>query len=270
MAFHQPGLTNLTPLLEGLAVLAAGFFALWLASLPLRDASLVDRVWGLAFIVLAAWYAWARPAGEIPIAGQLLLLLVTIWGLRLSIHLTRRNWGKGEDYRYAAMRARQGPRFWLRSLGTVFLLQAGLVWVIGMPLYAGNRGAPPAGTGTWVLMVAGVAFWIVGFGFETVGDRQLARHRADPARRGRVLDTGLWHYTRHPNYFGDAMVWWGLWLIAAAAGGAWTVFAPALMTLFLMRVSGVALLEKQLLETRPGYRDYVARTNAFFPWVPRA
>ena len=111
---------------------------------------------------------------------------------------------------------------------------------------------------------------IVGFGFETVGDRQLARHRADPARRGRVLDTGLWHYTRHPNYFGDAMVWWGLWLIAAAAGGAWTVFAPALMTLFLMRVSGVALLEKQLLETRPGYRDYVARTNAFFPWVPRA
>jgi steroid 5-alpha reductase family enzyme len=256
-------------LMGGLGVVALLFVALWVASLPLRDASLVDRVWGLAFIVLAAWYAWARPAGEIPIAGQLLLGLVTIWGLRLSIHLTRRNWGKGEDYRYAAMRTRHGTRFGLLSLGTVFLLQAGLVWVIGMPLYAGIRGAAPAGMAAWVLMVAGVAFWGVGFGFETAGDWQLARHRADPTRRGRVLDTGLWRYTRHPNYFGDAMAWWGLWLIATAVGGGWTVFAPALMTLFLMRVSGVALLEKQLLETRPGYRDYVARTNAFFPWFPR-
>jgi steroid 5-alpha reductase family enzyme len=252
----------------GLLLAAALFILLWLASLALRDASLVDRVWGGAFVALGWWYALTSPR-PVPPAGWLLLGLVTVWGLRLSLYLTRRNWGRGEDYRYAEMRARHGARFPLVSLATVFLLQAVLAWLIGMPLYAGLVGAAPVSWGGW-LAGLGVAVWLVGFGFEVIGDAQLARHRADPARRGQVLDTGLWRYTRHPNYFGDAMVWWGHWLLAASVGGAWTVFAPALMTFLLMRVSGVTLLERKLVETRPAYRDYAASTNAFWPGPRRA
>jgi steroid 5-alpha reductase family enzyme len=268
MTFPEPGFTSSAALFGSLAVLALLFGALWLASLPLRDASLVDRVWGMAFVVLAVWYSWTRPDAPMPAPGLALALLVSIWGMRLSIHLTRRNWGRGEDYRYAAMRARQGARFGLMSLGTVFLLQAVLVWVIGMPLFAGIRGEPIPGAPGILLTAAGILVWLVGFLFETVGDWQLARHRADPTRQGQVLDTGLWRYTRHPNYFGDAAVWWGLWLLAAAAGGWWTAFGPMIMTFFLMKVSGVTLLEKQLVEKRPGYREYVARTSAFIPRPP--
>jgi steroid 5-alpha reductase family enzyme len=225
----------------------------------------VDRFWGLAFVLQAWWYAAPDLPGDWP-AGAL-LALVTIWGVRLSFHITRRNWGKGEDYRYVEMRTRHGGRFPIVSLGTVFLLQAALAWLIGMPLYAGL--ADGDGTVRHGVASVGVVVWIVGFVFETVGDRQLERHRADPSRRGAVLATGLWRYTRHPNYFGDAAVWWGLWMIAAARGGWWTVFAPVLMTVFLLRVSGVTLLERRLRESRPGYREYAERTSSFFPWPPR-
>ncbi len=269
MSLPGPGFTDSAALLGGLAVVGTGFVLLWLTSLPLRDASLVDRVWGLAFLVQAIWYAWTSPDVPLSVPGTALVFLVAVWGLRLSFHLTRRNWGKGEDYRYAAMRARHGTRFGLVSLGTVFLLQAVLAWVIGLPLFAGIRGTPIPGPAGAALTVAGVLVWLIGFGFEAFGDWQLSRHRADPARRGQVLDTGLWRYTRHPNYFGDAAVWWGLWLLAAAAGGWWTVFAPTLMSFFLVRVSGVTLLEKRLVEERPGYREYVARTSSFFPRPPR-
>ena len=251
----------------GLAVLLILFGGLWIASLPIRDASLVDRFWGVAFVVLAAWYTGV--VGPVSGAGPILLACVSIWGARLSLHITRRNWERDEDYRYRAMRERHGARFGVVSLFTVFLLQALLVWVIGMPLYAGLAGSRPRG-GAVFLLGLGVALWVIGFLFETVGDAQLARHRADPARRGRVLDTGLWRYTRHPNYFGDAMVWWGLWLIAASAGGWWTVFSPVLMTVLLLRVSGVTLLERRLADTRPGYGEYMARTRAFLPGRPRS
>lgn len=254
-------------LLSGLLVMVALFVGLWLASLPLRDASLVDRVWGAAFVLQAWWYVAGPSAPPPGWAGGLLLGMVTVWGTRLSVHLTRRNWGQGEDYRYAAMRAHHGNRFPLVSLASVFLLQAVLAWLIGMPLHAGLGSA--SGPLRPALALAGAVVWIVGFGFETVGDRQLERHRADPTRRGQVLATGLWRYTRHPNYFGDAAVWWGIWLVAAARGGAWTVFAPVLMTVFLLRVSGVTLLERKLRESRPGYREYAERTSAFLPWPPR-
>lgn len=254
---------------SGLVLVGALFAILWLASLALRDASLVDRFWGAAFVALAWWYAFLGGAPR-PLAALVLLVLVTVWGLRLSLYLTWRNWGKGEDYRYAEMRRRHGSaRFGLVSLGTVFLLQAGLAWIIAMPLYAGLAlGVPVAGR--TALLWTGVAAWLVGFGFETVGDAQLARHLADSSRRGQVLDTGLWRFTRHPNYFGDALAWWGHWLVAASLGGGWTIFAPILMSFLLMRVSGVTLLERKLVETRPAYRDYAARTSAFFPWPPRA
>jgi steroid 5-alpha reductase family enzyme len=257
----------MSPLWPGLVITLACFVMLWLASLLRRDASLVDRWWGFGFLVLGLWYASSRPT-PMPLAGWLLLLLVGTWGLRLSLHLTLRNWGQGEDYRYRAMRERHGRRFPFISLGTVFLLQGLLTWVIGMPLYAGLSASPADAGASW-LTWAGLVAWLAGFGFEVVGDLQLAAHRADPSRRGTVLRTGVWRYTRHPNYFGDALLWWGHWLVAASVGGAWTAFAPALMTFLLMRVSGVTLLEKKLVESRPGYREYVASTSAFFPRWPR-
>jgi len=267
MNLHEPSLISVVA--TGLLVAVGLFSLIWVASLPLRDASLVDRFWGAAFVVLGWFYAWSGPA-PLGLAGFVLLGMVTVWGMRLAIYLTWRNWGRGEDYRYAEMRARHGTRFGVRSFFTVFLLQAVLAWIIAMPLAAALVApATPAGPiGTW-LLIAGGTVWLVGLGFETIGDLQLARHRADPARRGEVLQSGLWRYTRHPNYFGDAMVWWGHWLVAASVGGAWTVFAPVLMTLLLRRVSGVTLLEQKLATARPGYREYVARTNAFWPGPPR-
>jgi steroid 5-alpha reductase family enzyme len=247
------------------AVLVAAMALLWLWSLPLRNASIVDAFWGSAF-VLAGWTAaFATPGGGA--RRGLALGLVTIWGLRLSLHLLARNAGHGEDPRYAAMRRGHGARFWWVSLFTVFLLQAALAWSISLPVQAAVVApATPLGP----LDALALALWATGVLFEAVGDWQLTRFRRDPGSRGKVLETGLWRYTRHPNYFGDACAWWGLGLLGAAAGAPWTVFAPALMTFLLLRVSGVTLLEKDIAGRRPGYRAYVARTSAFFPWFPKA
>jgi steroid 5-alpha reductase family enzyme len=252
------------PLLLSASVLIGAMLLLWLVSLPLRNASIVDVFWGPAFVV-AAWTAALAGAGG-GARRALALALVSIWGLRLGLHLARRNLGHGEDQRYAVMRRGHGARFWWVSLFTVFLLQAGLAWIISLPLQAAVIGpATPLGP----LDLLAVALWGLGLTFEAVGDAQLARFRADPGNRGRALDTGLWRYTRHPNYFGDACVWWGLGLLGAAAGAPATLLSPVLMTFLLLRVSGVALLERDIAERRPAYRDYVARTSAFFPWFPR-
>lgn len=257
--------TPWTAALQGLGLTAALFVTIWLASLGRRDASLVDRFWGLGFVLLA-WFYWWR-AG-MPVGGLAALGAVTLWGLRLSVYLSWRNWSRGEDPRYADMRRRHGAAFPLLSLGSVFLLQALILWIVAFPLLpATARQGPALPPDPWLL--AGLAIWAVGLFFETVGDWQLARFKADPANRGRVLDRGLWRYTRHPNYFGDICVWWGLYLMAVPAGGGWTLFAPALMSFLLARVSGVTLLEKKLSDSRPGYRDYVRRTNALIPGPPR-
>jgi len=235
----------------------------WALSLAKRDVSIVDSLWPLFFLLGALVYAaFAGAAGP---RALLLLALVTIWALRLGGYLTWRNWGEPEDRRYQAIRARNEPGFAWKSLYLVFGLQALLAWVIAMPLFAGLSGAAPLGAVDY----AGAVLWIFGFAFETIADSQLARFKADPASRGRVLDSGLWRYTRHPNYFGEALLWWGFFLIALAAGGGWTVFAPILMTVLLLKVSGVALLEKDIGERRPEYRAYVERTNAFIPGRPR-
>jgi steroid 5-alpha reductase family enzyme len=244
--------------------LLAYVVAQWAASLLLRDASIVDRYWGGGFVVAAAvayLYADEKTPG-----AMLLLALAAIWGLRLSIYLTWRNWGHGEDYRYVAMRKRHGAKFPIRSLFTVFILQGALTWFISLPLQVGIlRHASALGALDYI----GAGVCLIGVLFETVGDWQLARFKADPANAGRVMDRGLWRYTRHPNYFGDAVAWWGMYLVAASApGGAFTVLSPALMTFLLVRVSGVALLEKKLKKTRPEYEDYVRRTNAFLPGMP--
>lgn len=248
-------------------LLAALFILTWVVSLPLRNASIVDVVWGPAF-VLVAWASvllvrpWEAGAGA---AWWVLPVLTTLWGGRLALHIGRRNLGKGEDPRYARWRE-EGGRLWpLRSLFTVFLLQEGILWVVSLPLQTGALGEPSTG---WLL--AGTALFVVGFLLESVADAQLSRFRSDPANRGQVLDRGLWRYSRHPNYFGDAVVWWGLWLAGGAAVGAWwTVVSPILMTILLRWVSGVALLERRLAATRPGYADYKRRTSAFIPLPPK-
>lgn len=257
-------LTSLTPVA---AVVLVAMILLWSVSLRLRDASIVDMFWGTGF-VLATWTAAlvAGSAGLERPRAALALAAVTLWGLRLSVHLVARNAGHGEDRRYQAMRAAHGDRFPIVSLFTVFLLQGVLVVVISLPLQAAVT-APPGPLGP--LDALGILLFATGFLFEAVGDWQLRRFKADPANRGKVMDRGLWSTTRHPNYFGDALLWWGFGLLGAAAGAPWTLLAPAIMTFLLMRVSGVTLLERDIGERRPGYRAYVERTSAFFPWFPR-
>lgn len=256
--------------LFGLAAAIGLMTLVWLVSLPKRDVSIIDIFWGLGF-VLVGWfyYFFGAPegAGDRGVRGLLVPVLVTLWGTRLAIYIGWRNHGKGEDYRYVAMRKRWGSKFPAASLVIVFWLQALLLWLIAMPLFKVQR-ATPSSLG-W-LDALGLFLFVVGFFFETVGDYQMARFKADPENRGKVLDHGLWRYTRHPNYFGDATVWWGLACFAfATPGSAWTVFSPVLMTFLLLRVSGVALLEKGLSRTKPAYADYVHRTSAFFPWPPK-
>lgn len=250
----------------GLAAIWLYVTLLWVVSLLLKDASIIDIFWGPGFILLAWWYAWLG-ASTGP-RRWLLLALVTIWGLRLGLHILMRNVGKPEDYRYAAWREEHGSRWWWRSYVEVFLLQGGLIWLIGWPLLVALTRTQ--GGALTALDWLGAALWAIGFFFEAVGDWQLARFKADPSNKGKLLTSGLWRYTRHPNYFGDATQWWGFWLIAAAAGGWWTAFSPIVMTWLLVRVSGVAMLEETLKETKPGYEAYVRRTNAFVPWFPRA
>ncbi|KAA9134193.1 DUF1295 domain-containing protein [Marinihelvus fidelis] len=242
-----------------LAALLAFAILAWLFSLVRNDVSIVDSLWSLMILGCAAGYA--ALAGDISGRGILLLVMAGAWAFRLSAYITWRNHGEGEDRRYRAMRERRGPSFRYSSLYIVFGLQAVLAWVIALPLVAGVASQAPLG---W-LDLAGVLTWAVGFAFEAIGDAQMARFQGDPANRGEVLDTGLWRYTRHPNYFGECVLWWGFFLLAAGGGAAWTVVSPVLMTLLLLKVSGVSLLEKDIGERRPAYARYVRQTNAFIP-----
>jgi steroid 5-alpha reductase family enzyme len=252
--------------LIGLGVVFGLMALLWVLSLALRDSSIVDPFWGTGFVI-ANWVYFALTPDGFPARKWLISVLVTIWGLRLSIHLLRRNWGKGEDFRYRKWREESGAQWWWRSFFKVFALQGVLLWLISAPLLAAQIRPTPAHL--TVLDFLAVVVWAIGFFFEAAGDLQLTRFRANPANRGKVLDTGVWRYSRHPNYFGDAAQWWGYYLFAAAGGGFWTIWSPILMTLMLLRVSGVALLEKTLTTTKPGYKEYVESTSAFVPWFPR-
>lgn len=249
----------------GLAVILALMTVLWLVSLRLANSSIVDIFWGTGFVIANWVYFFLAPDGFLP-RKLLIGLLVSIWGLRLSIYILRRNWGKPEDFRYQKWRRESGKIWWWKSSFQVFLLQGLLMWIISAPLLAAQMGQQPASL--IGLDILGAVVWLVGFFFESMGDYQLTRFKANPANKGKVMDRGVWRYTRHPNYFGDAAQWWGFYLIAATAGGWWTIFSPALMTLLLVRVSGVALLEKTL-ETRPGYKEYAERTSPFLPWFPK-
>ena len=236
----------------------------WLVSLLRNDVSIVDSLWSLMFLLAALVYA--SVSGLNGPRETLLLLLVTIWALRLSIYISWRNHGQPEDYRYQEIRANNEPGFGYKSFYIVFLLQAFLAWLICLPLMAAISGQTPIG----ILDYAGLVLWLVGMFFEVVGDLQLSRFRRDPANAGKVLDSGLWKFTRHPNYFGEFTLWWGFYLVALSAGAWWTIIAPVLMTILLLKVSGVALLEKDISERRPKYKAYIEATNAFFPGPKRS
>ncbi len=253
-------------LINSLLVVIASMTCLWLISLVRRDASIIDAFWGTGF-VLVTWYTLATsPPAQSVERTWLLGILTTIWGLRLSLYLLWRNHGHGEDRRYRAMREHHGPRFWWVSFVTVFLLQAVILWLVSLPIQAAMVAAESKPLG-W-LDLAGLALWSIGLFFEAVGDYQMARYQADPNNAGRVMDRGLWRLTRHPNYFGDFCVWWGLYLIAFAGGAAWTIFSPLLMSFLLIKVSGVTLLEKSITVRRLDYAAYQARTSSFLPWPP--
>lgn len=250
--------------LGGLAVILTVALATWLVSVAKRDASIVDSVWGPMFLAAAIAYALLVP--EPGPRTPLVLALVAIWALRLSVYITWRNRGEPEDRRYREIRARNEPSFALKSIYLVFGLQGLLAWIISLPLLAAV--ASPAALGPFDYI--GAAVWFAGLALETTADWQLARFKRNPANRGKVMDSGLWRYSRHPNYFGEFCVWWGLYGIALGAGGWWAIVSPLLMWVLLLRVSGVRLLEKDIADRRPAYAGYRARTNAFLPGRPRA
>jgi len=238
---------------------------LWLVSLAIKNSSIVDIFWGTGFVIIAWFILFSSSEGYL-LRKILMVLLVTIWGLRLTIHILVRNWGKPEDFRYQKWRQESGSIWWLKSFFQVFLLQGFLMWIISTPIIAAEI-SPISPLG--FLDYLAVIVWGFGFFFEAAGDSQLTKFKSNPANKGKVLDTGVWRYSRHPNYFGDAFQWWGFYLFALSAGAWWTVFSPVIMTLLLLKVSGVALLEKSLKETKPQYRDYMEATSAFVPWFPR-
>ena len=250
-------------------LLSAGLIAvimvlLWLISLPTKNSSSVDIFWGFGFVIVV-WVTFFA-VGTMSSRSILISVLTSLWGLRLAGYLAWRNLGKGEDYRYRAMRENFGARFWWISLFVVFGLQGLIMWLVSLPIQVAHFGTAPV---SWIDAI-GVTVWTIGWLFESAGDWQLARFKASPDNRGKVMDRGLWRYTRHPNYFGDFTVWWGLYLIAVAGDGWWTFFSPILMSILLLRVSGVTLLERGLKKSRPGYADYVARTSSFFPRPPKS
>ena len=240
--------------------------SLWVVSIFLKNASIVDPFWGFGFVLVCFFYF--VNTGESEIRKIILMTLVAIWGLRLSIYLAWRNIGKGEDFRYRQFRIKYGEnRYWWVSFFQTFLLQGVLMWLISAPLL----GAQLYGTNNTVniLDALGIIFWIIGFAFEAGGDFQLAKFRTDPINKGKLLTKGFWRYTRHPNYFGDSAVWWGYGLLCLGAGGYIQVMGSLLMTALIINVSGVALLEKSLKDTKPEYKDYMHKTNTFIPWFPK-
>jgi steroid 5-alpha reductase family enzyme len=253
---------NLSIYATGLLVMLALATGTWLVSVLKRDVSIVDSMWSLMILASALTYSlavepyWTRSA--------VVLTLVLLWALRLSVYVTWRNWGEGEDRRYQAIRRKYEPHFAVKSLVIIFLFQACLAWFVSMPLWVALT-IPMAMTG-WDTLA--VVIWSVGMVFEGVGDWQLARFKSNPANRGHVMNRGLWKYTRHPNYFGECLIWWGFFLFAMPLGAWWAVLSPMLMTFLLVKFSGVTMLEESIVDRRPGYREYIARTNAFIPGQP--
>ncbi|MFO7734004.1 MAG: DUF1295 domain-containing protein [Candidatus Aminicenantes bacterium] len=255
--------------LAACGVIVGAYMTAWfVVALVRKDNSVADIAWGLGFVLVAVVTFFRRGSLFLPL---LVTTLVLVWGIRLAVHILVRNRKRGEDPRYAEWRRKWGRSFLWRSYLQVFLLQGFFMLVISAPVILVNThrwGGPPgrAGYGFWL---AGALLWCVGFFFEAVGDAQLARFKRDPANRGRIMTRGLWRTTRHPNYFGESLMWWGVFLVALEIPGGWiTVASPVLITLLLAKVSGVPMLEKRY-RGRPDFEAYARRTSAFFPWFPK-
>jgi steroid 5-alpha reductase family enzyme len=249
----------------GAAGVAVLMLVLWAISIRIRDVSIIDPAWGPAFVIVAL--AGALAGDGCPGRRWLVLAMTALWGLRLGAYLTARKLREPqEDKRYAAMRERRGDAFIPRSLWAIFGTQALLVLIVSLPISVA-AGRPDRLTAA---IIPGIVVWAIGLAFEAIGDEQLRRFKADPANTGKVMDRGLWRYTRHPNYFGDFLVWWGIWLVCLPASGTWwTLLGPLVMTILLTRVSGKAMLERDIAERRPQYADYIERTSGFFPRPPK-
>jgi steroid 5-alpha reductase family enzyme len=245
--------------LNGLYALLAFACIGWLISLYRNNVTHVDSMWSLFFVI--AGFTYASQMENLTARSWIMLSLVTLWAVRLCAYLTWRNWGPHEDHRYAAIRKNNAPDFRFKSIYIVFGLQAMLAWIISLPIL----GALASANAINALDISGISLVCFGLAWEAIADRQLSAFRANPENKGKVLDSGLWQYSRHPNYFGECCVWWGLFLIALAAGAWWAMPSALLMTLLLLKVSGVSLLEKDISERRPEYAAYIRSTNAFIP-----
>lgn len=232
--------------------------ALWAVSVPLRNASIIDLFWGPLFVAVA--WVLLPASGAFHVKSYLVTLLVTLWGLRLASHLVTRNLGHGEDRRYRRWREAGGADWWLKSYYRVYLLQAGIAVLVAAPLVAAFVRPDTFNA----LNLLGVGIWALGFLYELVADVQLVQFKAQPDNRGRILDTGLWGLSRHPNYFGDAVQWWGLGLVAVSAATWWALLGPIVMTAFFLTLSN-DVLERDMKQRHPKYADYITNTPAFFP-----
>lgn len=241
-------------------------FIFWLVSVRKHDVSIVDSLWSLLFLAAASYYLWILD--EISLRAQIIYALVLIWSIRLSTYITLRHVGQGEDHRYQRIRANNQPGFAFKSLYLVFILQACLAWIISLPLFFAMTSASALG----ILDYLGIGFWVCGMLFEATADQQLYRFKQQASNKGKLLTRGLWAYSRHPNYFGEFLVWWGFYLLALSAtdavGGAIAIISPLIMSLLLLRVSGVALLERSM-RLKPGYEQYMQNTSAFIPWFKK-
>ena len=237
---------------------------LWIASRIKKDVGIVDSFWSL--MILAAGLCFLLFSGqEIDDRQGLVLLLLTVWALRLAVHITWRNWGQQEDNRYQTIRKNNQPNFEFKSLYIVFLLQAFLAVIVALPLMSVFNSNSELNNLDYIALM----FWITGMFFETVADRQLTRFKSSNRNQDKVLNSGLWRYSRHPNYFGEFCIWWAFFLFAVASGYWWSIVSPLLMTILLLKVSGVSLLESTISQRRPEYASYCRTTNAFFPWFPK-
>ena len=248
-----------------LGVVLWGYMTLWFTvSVIKRRNDVADVAWGLGFVLLA-WTSFCL-SGRSGTRGLLAGILVSVWGLRLAWHIHARHRGKPEDFRYMAWRLEWGSWFYARSYAQVYLLQGALLFIIALPVMMINRSP---GSALGFLDVMGACVWLFGFVFESVGDAELARFARDACHRGKILQTGLWRYTRHPNYFGEVVQWWGIWLLAVSVpGGGFGVVGPLTITVLILKVSGIPMLEKKMAKN-PDFAEYKRRTSIFVPWVPR-
>lgn len=254
--------------IDGLLIMIALATGTWLLSIKLRDVSIVDSAWSLMLLGAAVTYFMGNMASNnLDLRSIIILALISIWAIRLSLYITWRNIGEKEDHRYHAIREKYSPNFVVKSLFIIFLFQAVLAWIISMPLFATlvNYAAQTTTTTQIILDIVAITFVLLGLFFESTGDWQLARFNANPANKDKVMDNGLWRYSRHPNYFGECLIWWGFYLFALSSGAWWSIISPLIMTWLLLKFSGVVMLEETIVNRRPAYRDYIRRTNAFFP-----